>query len=134
MSWAIVIQTVVTVLGSAGVLKIGEGLLRRKAVRVEVADKVNEMTVEWAAAVRAQADAADMRAESARKEADSAWDKAREANQRMSELLTQIEMATARLRRWRVSILSPEATLDALRAMVNADTDEAIFNNGRYGA
>lgn len=114
MSWQLVISTLVALLGSTGLLRMIDAIGRRRVVRVEIADKVNEMTLEWAAAVKADAFAARSEAQTARAEAS-------EARRQMATLSAEIEAATARLRMWRTAALSPVATLEGLRLMITSE-------------
>lgn len=124
---AVVIQTCIALLGSAGLIKLIEAVSRRRSIKVEAADRVNEMTLEWAAAVRADAQAARNEVREARSDAEAARSDAREARTDMANLRTEIRAATATLRYWRQAILSPEATLAGLRRMAAA---EAPGDNG----
>src|SRR5262245_27865292 len=116
MNWALLGQYLGLIFGGGALTTVANALLRRRTERVEYADRVNEMTIEWAAAVRVDAAAARAEAASARAEAA-------EARRQMAVLRTEIEVATARLPMWRVTILSPTTTLEELRQMARTDPD-----------
>lgn len=113
MNWPTVIASVVAaLLGGGGIAAVITAMGGRKVAKVEAADRLNESTLEWAAAVKA--DAADARRETA------------DARREMAEM--RLEMASVRheaealakdLRHLRLAILDPFATLEQLRAMVN---------------
>lgn len=112
MNWPTVIASVIAaLLGGGGMAAVISALAGRKVAKVEAADRLNESTLEWASAVKA--DAADARRETA------------DARREMAEM--RLEMATVRreaealaqeLRKLRLAILDPFATLEQLRAMV----------------
>jgi hypothetical protein len=112
MNWLMVISTVLaSVLGGGGVAAIITAFSRRRVSKVEAADRLNESTLEWAAAVKA--DAADARRETADARREMA-----EMRLEMSTVRREAEALAQDLRRLRLAILDPFATLDQLRSMV----------------
>ena len=112
MSWITAgVGLLAALLGTGGGAAIVTSLARRKVTNVEAAERLNESTLEFATALKA--DAADARRETA------------DARREMSEM--RREMATVRqeaealardLRQLRLAILDPFATLEQLRVMV----------------
>jgi hypothetical protein len=123
MNWPTVIASVVAaLLGGGGIAAIISAVSRQKVTKVEAADRLNESTLEWAAAVKA--DAADARRETA------------DARREMAEM--RLEMATVRreaealaqeLRQLRLAILDPFATLDSLRMLVNPGPGNGVHRS-----
>lgn len=113
MNWPTVVASVLAaLLGGGGAAAIINAFARRKVTKVEYTERLNETTLEWAAAVKA--DAADARRETA--------DARREIAEMRLEMATvhrEAEALAHELRQLRLAILDPFATLDQLRAKVS---------------
>lgn len=112
MSWVtVVVSLVAALLGTGGGAAIVTALARRKVTNVEAAERLNESTLEFATALKA--DAAD-----ARRETADARREMSEMRREMTNVRHEAELLAEDLRRLRLAILDPFATLDSLRAMV----------------
>ncbi len=106
MNWLTVIASVLaSVLGSGGVATVITALSRRRVVKVEAADRLNESTLEWAEGLKQDAVAARTELAAVRRE--------------MISVRKEAEALALDLRRLRLAILEPDATLDRLRLMVS---------------
>lgn len=128
-SWTTAVIAAVTGLSGGGLVAIVQGLFQRRVTRADAADRLTDSAVEWATALKADAD-------SARREAGEAYEAARaarreltEVHRQMAALADEVEIVTLRLRQWRTAILDPQTTLERLRAMV--DAEPAHYLNGR---
>lgn len=110
--WVTLISAVLASgLTGGGVVALVNALARRRVTKVDAADRLNESTLEWAAAVKA--DAAD-----ARRDASEARREAADARREMGMVRQEAEALAKELRQLRLAILDPFATLEQLRAMV----------------
>ena len=113
MNWlTLAVSVVAAVLGGGGMAAIVTALARRKVTRVEAADLLNESALEFASTLKA--DAADARRELG------------EMRREMGEVRHEAEALAYELRRLRLAILDPFATLDQLRAMVSGGPGNGI--------
>jgi hypothetical protein len=120
--WGIVGAIVAAGLGSAGLVRLIDALARKRVVRVEAAERVNEMTLEWADAVQKDAARALLDATAARAEAAAARLEAEQAHRALRMARREIETIAARLVRLQGAIMAPGATVEALRSIANGDT------------
>ncbi len=128
-----VINGIIALVGAGGAVQIVQAFTSkrsRSAVRIDVADKVNEMALEVAAAIKQEAVEARVEAKEARAEASQARNEVHEVRRQMAVLVGEIAAATDVLRRWRTAILTPNASIDELRAMVARDSSAGP--NGRH--
>lgn len=113
MSWTSVVVTVlVAVLGGGGAATIITTLARRKVTKVEAADRLNESTLEWAEQLKADAASARRDAHEARLEANG-------ARVEMAAVRYEAESLAYELRRLRLAILDPYASIDKLRQLIS---------------
>lgn len=84
---------------------------RRPAIRAEAADRLNDSTLEWAEALKADAKEARAEAAAARREAT-------EAHAQMRAVRGEAEKLAAELRMLRTAIVDPAATVERLRLLV----------------
>lgn len=129
--WTTAVIAAVTGLSGGGLATIVQGLFSRRKTKADAADVLTDTAVSWATALKADAD-------SARREASEAYEAARaarreltEVHRQMAALADEVEMVTLRLRQWRTAILDPQATLERLRAMVDAEPTTRYNLNGR---
>jgi hypothetical protein len=112
MSWPTVVASLIAaIFGAGGSVAIVTSLARRRVTRVEAADKLNDSTLEWA--IELKADAAGLRAEVAEARRENA-----DLRREIWVIRQEAEALGRDLRRLRIAIMDPYATLDRLRAMV----------------
>jgi septal ring factor EnvC (AmiA/AmiB activator) len=118
MSWVGVASVAAALLTGGGFVAIVNAVSRRRLVRVEVADRLNEATLEWAEAMRAEN--AEIRRDNTetRQELAEARREAAEVRREMTVVRHEAEALAHDLRRIREAILDPDATLERLRALV----------------
>jgi len=118
MNWVTLASIAAGLLSGGGIVAIVNGVTQRRLVKVEVADRLNEATLEWAEQLKA--DNADSRRENAetRHELAEARREAAEVRREMTVVRHEAEALADDLRRLRQAILDPNATLDRLRAIV----------------
>jgi uncharacterized coiled-coil DUF342 family protein len=100
-----------SILSGGGIVALINALARKKLTKVDVAEKVNEIALEWATTVKADAEEARHEAQEARREAI-------ETHRQMTAVRREATALAEDLHRLRQAILDPDATLDKLRAMV----------------
>lgn len=106
MNWPTVVASLIAaVLGGGGSVAIINAFARRNVTKVEAADRLNESTLEWAERLKADAMSAREEAAGARLE--------------MAAVRREAEALAWDLRRLRLAILDPYATLERLRLMVH---------------
>lgn len=133
--WQLVIGVVIAGLGSAGVGEAVRAFTRRGPARVEAAAQVTSMTMKWAEALQADAEQARRKMLEVTAEADKLHAQVQLDREEMRSLRIdvtrlggEVQQLTLRMRHWRRAILSPDATLEALRQMVATEPGE----NGIY--
>jgi multidrug efflux pump subunit AcrA (membrane-fusion protein) len=120
VSWlTVVASAVAAILGTGGTAAIIGAVAKRKVVRVEVADKLNEITLEWAEQLKAgereaRAEAREVRAEvaEARRAAEEARREAADARRQVTDLAEQLRALVT-------AIHEPNSTIDRLRLMAH---------------
>jgi chromosome segregation ATPase len=114
------------ILSGGGLVAIINAVSRKRLIKVEVADRLNEATLEWAEAMKA--DNAEVRRENAetRMELTEARREASEIRRDLSAARHEAEALGDDLRRLRTAILDPHATLERLRFMVGGASDNGI--------
>lgn len=120
MSWLTAATIAGALLTGGGFVSIVNAISRRRVVRVEVADRLNEATLEWAEAMKR--DNAEVRRENSetRQELAEARREAAEVRREMTVVRHEAEALADDLRRLRLAILDPEATLERLRALLGS--------------
>lgn len=140
MNVPVIVQTVALVIVTFGLKDAAVWAYKRirppsPSERIDIADQVQEMVLEAAGSLKAdladaRKDAADARREAAdmRREAVDAHRahaalarKADDLEVSLNRLRLEVDQLTARMRAWRTAILSPSASLAALRVMVGPD-------------
>lgn len=118
--WATVLVSIAgSILAAGGVgVAIANGLFRRPVTKVEAATLLSDAALELVEAVKADSAGARHDAREARLEAH-------QARVEMAEVKRQAEALAQDLRRLRLAILDPYATLDRLRAMVEPAGENA---------
>lgn len=111
------------ILSGGGLVAIVNAVSRKRLIKVEVADRLNEATLEWAESMKR--DNAEVRRENAetRKELGEARREAAEIRRDLTMARHEAEALADDLRRLRSAILDPEATLERLRAMLAGRRD-----------
>ena len=113
------IQLVGVAISSGGIVAIINAVMRRRPIKVDAADRLNETTLEWAEALKADAEAA-------RKDARMAREEAGEAYRQLRHCRLEAEELAHRLRVLRLQILSPNTTREQLAAIIG-DVDLGEF-------
>jgi len=124
MSWPLVLQTLVALMGATGVTQlIGWARSRKSAqlTKVEAAERVNDMAVEWAAAVQVEAAAARAEAKAAREEAKAARVEMEALYLSLQKYRREFDAMARRLAVQHRAIMSPDMTIDQLRLLAAQD-------------
>jgi hypothetical protein len=118
MSWVTAASIAAGILSGGGFVAIVNAITRRRLLKVEVADRLNEATLEWAEAMRAEN--AEIRRDNTetRQELAEARREAAEVRREMTVVRHEAEALADDLRRIRLAVLDPDATLERLRALV----------------
>jgi hypothetical protein len=124
------LQSIVLLVGGAGVGRIVAAFARKRIVRADAAETVADTASKLGALSLEQASAAHAEAASARAEAAQARRDAAEVQLQMARLNAEIEVLLARMRNWRSEIFRPSATLEGIRLMVGG-SDWDPSTNGR---
>lgn len=138
-AWQLATGAIVTVLTSTGLSQAVQAIANRRVVQVDSEAKLSSMSLEFAAAVtanadratanaaraeasataaRAEADDARADAEAARRDLRSCRRAAEEATERMRELTAQVEHMERRMSAWRAAVWASDATVEALRKLI----------------
>lgn len=119
MSWLLPVATVVGgIISSAGVAALVNAVAGRRTVKVDAADRLTDSALEWAQALKADADSARQDAAESRREAAEARRDANEARREATEARREAAEANREMRRLIRLIHDPYVTLDRLRALV----------------
>lgn len=120
MTWlTVVAQLVAALLVGGGGAAIVNAIAKRKVTAAEVADRLNESTLEWAEQLKSDASGARHDAAEARHEASEARREATEAHRQMTVVKRDAEELAGFLSqvvRW---IQSPDMSMERLRVLVS---------------
>lgn len=117
MNWVTVVSSAVAaILTGGGAAAFITAWAKRKTTKVEAVDRLNEVTLEWAEALKTDAREARADAREARQEAAEARREAAESRRQVGEL-------AAELRAIHAAVFDPNATIERLR--------QTITMNGR---
>lgn len=112
MNWATLIgSTIAAILTGGGAAAFITAISKRRTTKVEAVDRLNEVTLEWAEQLKADAREARADAREARQEASEARREAAESRRQVTELASEIRALHA-------AIADPNATIDRLRQVV----------------
>lgn len=103
--WIAVAGVVAAILGGSGIGSIITAIMSRGKIAAEAADVVSKISVQFAKDVQADATAARQEAAAVRRE--------------LAEVRAEAHALALELRRLRLAILAPSASIDGLRALVN---------------
>jgi hypothetical protein len=118
MNWVTVVASAIAaILGGGGAVAIVTAIAKRKTTKVEAVDRLNEVTLEWAEALKTDA-------REARADAREARQEAAEARREASEMRRQYAELVADVRRLHEAIFEAGTTVERIR--------HAVTMNGRY--
>lgn len=110
--WLTGLVTIASVLlGGGGLVSIVNAVIGRRGRRAEVADRLSDSTLKWVEQFQEEAAAARHEATEARREVA-------EIRTELRAVRSEAEALAYELRRLRLAIMAPDATVERLRAMV----------------
>jgi predicted nucleic acid-binding Zn-ribbon protein len=114
--WLLAVVTVISaVLGGGAVVALINAIANRRKNRVEVTDRLSDSALKWVQEFQEETQRARLEASEARREVA-------EVRRELADVRHQAEALAQDMRNLRGAILSPNATLDRLRAMVGGDS------------
>jgi chromosome segregation ATPase len=125
VTWEVIGAVAATAVSSAGLVRLIDAVARKRVTRIEVAERVNEMALEWAGAVQEDAAAALKDAQAARADAAAARGEVDQLNRALRSARREVDRMARRLEQLHAAITSEHATLDSIRLAAG------IGNNGR---
>ncbi len=104
-------ETLAAVAGSTGFVALITAVSRKKQVKVDVASKINEMSLEWAEDIKKEAEEARAQTKATRLELET-------LHRRMVAIQHEFDDLTRKFRILRNAIFSPNISVEDLRALV----------------
>jgi methyl-accepting chemotaxis protein len=118
VNWVTVVSAAIAaILGGGGSAALIAAVAKRRTTKVEAVDRLNEVTLEWAEALKTDAREARADAREARQEAAEARREAAEVRRQYAELVADV-------RRLHEAIFETGTTVERIR--------QAVTMNGRY--
>ncbi len=121
MNAATIVQLVASSLGSVGLLRLVEAWIGRRKGHADAADVLTESAVEWAKDLKEEAAEARRRADQLNASLDASRDKAADLAVQLRGLMYELDVAYAKIRRWKAAIKDPEIPRDRLVLMADAE-------------
>lgn len=122
-TWLTTLVTVASLLfGGGGLAVLVNAFTGRRSRKAEVADRLSDSSLKWVQEFQEEAQRARVEAGEARRETSEARREMAEVRRELAECRHEAEALAQDLRNLRGAIMSPNATLDRLRAMVGGGT------------
>lgn len=115
------LQTLIIVLGSAGLYRLVNAFTARNKSRVDAATDLSSAATDFAKELKLDAAQARDRAKALNAELDASKDKVAEMAMQVRSLSYELDLAFARLRRWKAAILDEDIGRQQLIVMVESD-------------
>lgn len=132
--WAeIIAQLLGVLLAGTGLWRLIEAFMGRRKVRADAADVLTDSVTEWAKELKDEAAQARIRADALNATLDVSRDKAAELASQVRTLAYELEVAFAKLRRWKRAIKDEGVSRGQLASMVDADFPNDYPNTNNRG-
>jgi len=120
--WLTTLVTVASLLfGGGGLAVLVNAVTGRKGRRAEVADRLSDSSLKWVQEFQEETSRARAEAAEARRETSEARREVADLRREVAAVRTEAETLARDLRNLRGAIMSPNTTIDRLRAMVGGD-------------
>lgn len=127
--WLTALVTIASVLfAGGGLAALIQAFTGRRTRKAEVADRLSDSSLKWVQEFQEEASRARQEAADARRETSEARREMADLRREVAVVRTEAEGLAQDLRNVRGAIMSPTATIERLRAMV----DGGGSTNGRY--
>lgn len=108
---ASVAQTLATILAGGGFVALITAFSRKRQIKIDVASRINEMSLKWAEDIQEEADESRKQAREVRAEMEA-------LHRRMQLMQHEFDDLTRKFRILRNAIFMPDITVEDLRALV----------------
>lgn len=110
--FALVAQALATILGAGGIAAVITAFSRKRQMRIDVASRLNEMSLDWASDIKKEADESRAQAAAMRAEMES-------LHRRMVQIQRDFDDLTRKFRILRDAIFLPNVSVEELRTLVS---------------